>query len=32
MRDGIIEKADPGGLIGYVAVPVSKWKADVAYA
>jgi hypothetical protein len=32
MRDGVIEKADPAGLIGYVAVPVSKWKADVAYA
>jgi hypothetical protein len=32
MRDGIIEKADPEGLIGYVSVPVSKWMADVAFA
>ena len=32
MCDGIIEKADPEGLIGYVAVPFSKWRADVAYA
>ena len=26
MCDGKIEKADPEGLIGYVAVPVSKWR------
>jgi len=32
MRDGIIEKADPEGLIGHVALPVSKWRQDVAYA
>jgi len=32
MCDGIIEKLDPEGLIGYVAVPFSKWRADVAYA
>ena len=32
MRDGIIEKADPEGLIGHVSVPVSKWRPDVAYA
>jgi hypothetical protein len=32
MRDGIIEKADPEGLIGHVSVPVSKWMSDVAYA
>jgi hypothetical protein len=32
MRDGVIKKADPEGLIGYVALPVSKWMSDVAYA
>jgi len=32
MRDGIIEKADPEGLIGYVPLPVSKWMADIAYS
>jgi len=32
MRDGIIEKADPEGLIGHVSLPVSKWRRDVAYA
>ena len=32
MRDGIIEKADPEGLIGHVSLPVSKWWQDVAYA
>ena len=32
MRDGVIEKADPEGLIGYVSVPFSKWRNDVAYA
>ena len=32
MRDGIIEKVDPEGLIGHVSVPVSKWRPDVAYA
>jgi hypothetical protein len=32
MCNGIIEKADPKGLIGYVALPVSKWMSDVAYA
>jgi hypothetical protein len=32
MCDGIIEKADPAGLIGYVSLPVSKWWQDVACA
>jgi hypothetical protein len=32
MRDGIIEKADPEGLIGHVSLPVSRWWQDVAYA
>jgi hypothetical protein len=32
MRDGIIEKADPQELIGHVALPVSRWWQDAAYA
>jgi len=32
MKDGVIEKANPEGLIGHVSVPLSKWRADVAYA
>jgi hypothetical protein len=32
MKDGVIEKADPEGVIGYVSVPVSKWREDVAFA
>jgi hypothetical protein len=32
MQDGIITKADPEDMIGYVALPVSKWWQDVAYA
>jgi hypothetical protein len=32
MCDGIIEKADPEGLIGHVSLPVSKWRQDIAYA
>jgi len=32
MCDGIIEKADPEGLIGHVSVPVSKWRQDIASA
>jgi hypothetical protein len=32
MRDGIIEKADPQGLIGHVFLPASKWWQDGAYA
>jgi hypothetical protein len=32
MCDGFIEKADPQGLIGHVALPVSKWWQDAAYA
>jgi hypothetical protein len=32
MRDGIIEKAEPEGVIGHVALPVSQWMADIPYA
>jgi len=32
MCDGVIEKADPEGIIGYVSLPFSKWVSDIAYA
>jgi hypothetical protein len=32
MRDGVIEKADPEGIIGHVSLPVSKWASDLGYA
>jgi hypothetical protein len=32
MKDGIILKANPEGMIGYVSLPVSKWQTDVARA
>ncbi|MBW2409778.1 MAG: hypothetical protein JRF72_08265 [Deltaproteobacteria bacterium] len=32
MRDGVILKTDPVGIIGHVSVPVSKWRTDVPYA
>jgi hypothetical protein len=32
MRDGVIEKADPEGIIGHVSLPVSKWAPDLGYA
>ncbi len=32
MRDGEILKADPKGIMGYVAVPFWKWFADIPYA
>jgi hypothetical protein len=32
IRDGEVLKAEPEGLIGYVAVPFWKWFEDSAYA
>ena len=32
MCDGIVKKANPEGVIGYVAVPFSKWAANIPYA
>jgi len=32
VRDGVILKADPPEVIGYVAVPFSLWMQDVSYA
>ncbi|MCJ7685473.1 MAG: hypothetical protein MUO68_14405 [Desulfobacteraceae bacterium] len=30
--DGNLLKADPEGLIGYVALPLAKWGQDPGYA
>jgi hypothetical protein len=32
MRDGEILIAEPAELVGYVAVPFSKWFEDIPYA
>jgi hypothetical protein len=32
IRDGVILKAEPEGLIGYVAVPFGSWRKDMGYA
>jgi hypothetical protein len=32
MRDGEVLKADPNGLMGYVAVPFRKWFDNIPHA
>jgi hypothetical protein len=32
VQDGVILKAEPEGMIGYVAVPLLQWNNDVSYA
>ena len=32
VKDGKIESRDPEGLIGFVALPFSRWLLDVPYA
>ncbi len=32
MRDGTVLKADPAGLVAYVAVPFWKWFEDAPFA
>ena len=32
MKDGVIEHAEPDGLMGYVAVPFWKWFSDIPYS
>jgi hypothetical protein len=32
MRDGKVLRAEPEGLVGYVAVPFWKWFGDIPYA
>jgi len=32
MRDGVALKADPEGMVGYVAVPFWKWFDNIPYS
>jgi hypothetical protein len=32
IRDGIIESADPEGIIGHVSLPMMKWMEDLPSA
>jgi hypothetical protein len=32
MRDGEVLRAEPKGLVGYVAVPFRKWFENIPYA
>jgi hypothetical protein len=32
VQDGVILKAEPKEIIGYVAVPFAKWAQDTSYA
>jgi hypothetical protein len=32
IRDGVVEHAEPTGLIGYVAVPFWKWFQNIPFA
>jgi hypothetical protein len=32
IQDGMVIKAEPQGIMAYVAVPFSKWLAQLPYA
>jgi hypothetical protein len=32
VKDGKIEREDPKGLIGYVALPIGRWMFSIPYA
>jgi hypothetical protein len=32
MRDGVVSKTNPEGIMGYVTVPFSKWMQRLPYA
>ncbi|HNT91929.1 MAG TPA: hypothetical protein PK914_07550 [Smithellaceae bacterium] len=32
VRDGVILKAEPKEIIGYVAVPFSRWMENISYS
>jgi len=32
IRDGVIERADPPGMCGYIVVPYRDWRKDSAFA
>jgi hypothetical protein len=32
IKDGVVERAEPEGLMGYVPVPFWKWFENIAFA
>lgn len=32
VRDGVVERADPPGIVGYVDVPPREWRRNLPYA
>jgi hypothetical protein len=32
MRDGVVLKTNPEGIMGYVTVPLAKWMQRLPYA
>jgi hypothetical protein len=32
VKDGVILKAEPKEIIGYVAVPFARWMENISYA
>jgi hypothetical protein len=32
MKDGVVGKADPEGMVAYTSVPFKDWLKDIAYA
>jgi hypothetical protein len=32
IRDGVVLKSEPEGLMAYVAVPFWKWRDDIPFA
>jgi hypothetical protein len=32
MKDGVVEKTDPEGLIAFTSVPLREWFNDLPYA
>jgi len=32
MKDGVVQKADPEGIVGYTCVPFRDWFNDLPYA
>ncbi|MEK6709159.1 MAG: hypothetical protein AABZ64_01125 [Nitrospinota bacterium] len=32
IRDGAIESAEPGGIYGYIDIPVKDWRKNLPYS
>ena len=32
MKDGVVQNAEPEGIMGYVSVPFRDWRNDLPYA